>query len=146
MGKKIAMLARNQSELADALDLTQQSISGKLCGRIAVTIGDLERLADVYGVPLLYFVTDSHVDVRAAQYWAQLLQDGGPTVDLVKSVYDLPEPFQVQLQVIARAVRETAEQLRSRDWQRPGQDQSVSVAQSWPVGASQGRSDNHPSD
>lgn len=70
LGAKIASLADNQVEIAKVLDLTQQSVSGKLQGKIAVLLSDLEKLAEHYAVPLLYFVEDSVVtaaDARKAQ-------------------------------------------------------------------------------
>lgn len=56
MGKQIAKLGRNQSEIAEVLGLTQQSVSGKLNGKIAITINDLETLCKAYDLPMTYFV------------------------------------------------------------------------------------------
>jgi len=67
LGAKIASLAKNQVEIATVLDLTQQSVSGKLQGKIAVLLSDLEKLAEHYDVPLLYFVEESIETADAAR-------------------------------------------------------------------------------
>ena len=63
MGRRIAGLAKNQSELAEVLGLTQQSVSGKLRGTIAITLTDIMTLAANYHVPQMFFFMPEHVTV-----------------------------------------------------------------------------------
>ncbi len=67
LGKKIAKLAKNQSEIAQVLELTQQSVSAKLCGKVVWLVSDLEKLARHYTVPLLFFCEESITDPEVAK-------------------------------------------------------------------------------
>jgi hypothetical protein len=67
LGKKIARLAKNQSEIAQVLELTQQSVSAKLCGKVVWLMSDLEKLAGHYSVPLLFFCEESITDPEVAK-------------------------------------------------------------------------------
>ena len=83
LGRKIAHLARNQSELATVLELTQQSVSGKLSGKIAVTLHDMELLAKHYEVPMSYFVTGEAVTVDVARRIENVLNSGPEMQQLI---------------------------------------------------------------
>jgi transcriptional regulator with XRE-family HTH domain len=108
LGEKIARLAENQAELAEVLDLTQQSISGKLTGKIAVTLKDLERLAEHYDVPTIYFLGPDHLTPEQARGWARVL-DGPPEVhQAMQMACDLPAPFMHELLHVVEAMRSTA--------------------------------------
>jgi transcriptional regulator with XRE-family HTH domain len=74
LGRKIKALAKNQSEIAQVLGLTQQSISGKFCGKIAVSIDDLEKLSAHFDVPIVYFFMDSAVDALRAKMVSDMLK------------------------------------------------------------------------
>lgn len=67
LGEKISRLAKNQSEIAQTLELTQQSVSAKLCGKVVWLISDLEKLSKQYDVPLLFFVEESITDPEVAK-------------------------------------------------------------------------------
>lgn len=67
LGEKISKLAKNQSEIAQTLELTQQSVSAKLCGKVVWLISDLEKLSKQYDVPLLFFVEESITDPEVAK-------------------------------------------------------------------------------
>lgn len=67
MGRKIHALGKRQHELAGILGLTQQSVSGKLTGKIAVTINDLEKLSAACEVPIIYFFLDEGTDPEKAR-------------------------------------------------------------------------------
>jgi transcriptional regulator with XRE-family HTH domain len=73
MGKKIYALAKNQAELADILKLTQQSVSGKLNGKIATSIEDLETLSQYYRCPVIYFFLPLNVSVAQSELILQML-------------------------------------------------------------------------
>jgi len=55
MGQKIADCGMSQKQLAQTLGLTQQSISGKLTGKIAIALDDLQKLATAFELPVFYF-------------------------------------------------------------------------------------------
>ena len=107
LGRKIAGLSKNQSELATVLELTQQSISGKLTGKIAVTLRDLETLSKHYDVPMVHFFTPT-TTVETSRAWAKIL-DGSPELHQTMALASaLPEPFQRQLLRTVQAIRATA--------------------------------------
>lgn len=108
IGKKIYALAANQAELAKILDLTQQSISGKLNGNIAITLKDLELLSAAYAVPLLYFVSGPDVTPARARSWEGILNGHRDIQQAIEIFAAFPEPFAVQLLKIVKAIRQTA--------------------------------------
>ena len=58
LGKRIAALDERQSDIGRVLDICQQVVSRKLLGKTAVSVGDLEKLAQYYKVPMTYFFED----------------------------------------------------------------------------------------
>ena len=118
MGRKLSCLAGNQAELAEVLELTQQSISGKLTGKIAVTLKDLEILSAHYDVPQFYFFAPQEVTREVAKEWAAAMHGSEAMQSLVKVAMSLPEPFQLQLLRTAQAVRSTAGYYTDM-WQTP---------------------------
>lgn len=73
IGKKIAALSKNQAELSQVLGLTQQSISGKLNGKIATSIDDLEKLSKHFDCPIIYFFLPENVNVAQAELIINML-------------------------------------------------------------------------
>lgn len=117
IGAKLAQLAVNQSELAQVLRLTQQSVSGKLTGKIAVTLKDLELLAAHYDVPLIYFVAADPVTPELARAWEKIL-DGPPELHhTIEIASKFPLPFARQLLKIVQAMRSTSSYY-AEHWQR----------------------------
>jgi transcriptional regulator with XRE-family HTH domain len=108
MGKKINALAANQAELSKILDLTQQSISGKLNGKIAVTLKDLELLATAYDVPQIYFVSDPEVTPDMARSWEQVLNGHAETRQAIELLATLPQPFAHMLLQMIKSIKLTA--------------------------------------
>jgi transcriptional regulator with XRE-family HTH domain len=108
LGKKIAALAGNQSEVAEVLGLTQQSVSGKLTGKIAVTLKDLDLLSAQYKVPLIYFVTSMDVTPEVARAWERILSGPPELHRTMELASDLPLPFAQQLLRTVQAMRNTA--------------------------------------
>ena len=108
IGKKMARLAKNQAELADVLNLTQQSVSGKLSGKIAVTLRDLECLADHYEVPLCYFVTPDAVTPELAKRLAEILNSAPELQQAIEIASQLPPAFKRELPVILNSFRTIA--------------------------------------
>ena len=108
LGRKISVLASNQSELAEVLDLTQQSISGKLTGKISVTLKDLEILCEKYGVPMIYFFTATTVTPEMSRVWDQVIEAPPEVQHTIAIAAKLPEPFARQLFRIAQAIQATA--------------------------------------
>lgn len=104
LGRKIKALAQNQTELSSILGLTQQSISGKLCGKIAVSIDDLEKLAAYYKVPFIYFFLDEGADVERADLIIKMMNTF--TDPLISALYRLSQrPEYMQAYVADMAVR-----------------------------------------
>ena len=117
LGKKIARLSRNQVELSKVLSLTQQSVSGKLNGRIAVTLSDLEQLATRYDVPVVYFMSPEAVTVDLARAWVRIM-NGPPEMHRVLEIASaFPAPFARQLLRSVEAMHATATHYRN-DWLR----------------------------
>ena len=73
IGKKIAALSKNQTELSQVLGLTQQSISGKLLGKIATSIDDLEKLSKYFDCPIIFFFLPVNVNVAQAELVINML-------------------------------------------------------------------------
>ena len=55
IGKRIAKLGGRQREIAEALQVSQQTVSKKLRGETAILLADIEALAKHYQIPLTYF-------------------------------------------------------------------------------------------
>lgn len=105
IGKKIARLAKNQAQLAGVLKLTQQSVSGKLSGKIAVTLRDLECLADHYQVPLCYFVTPEAVTPEISRRLADILDSAPELQEAIEIASGLPPAFKRELPAILAALK-----------------------------------------
>ena len=97
LGSKIAELAKNQVELARVLGLSQQSISGKLRGRIGITIKDLATLSKHYDVSIFYFVSASKVSPDLARTLESIVAGPQELHSLVEIAAGLPRPFIIQL-------------------------------------------------
>ena len=108
LGRKIAELAQNQAELARVLGLSQQSISGKLRGRIGITIKDLEKLSKHYDVSIFYFVSESTVSPDLARTLESILTGPQELHSLVEIAAGLPRPFVIQLLRNVEAMQITA--------------------------------------
>lgn len=108
IGKKIYALAANQTELAKILGLTQQSISGKMNGKIAVTLKDLDLLSEAYDVPILYFVSGPEVTPALARSWDSILNGHIETQQAVEILATFPRPFAQMLLQTVKAIRHTA--------------------------------------
>jgi transcriptional regulator with XRE-family HTH domain len=108
LGRKVSDLSANQSELATVLELTQQSISGKLTGKIAVTLKDLEILCKHYNVPMLYFFTPHEVTLEMSRAWGKVLAGPPELHQTVAIASQFPEPFQKQLLRTVQAIRATS--------------------------------------
>ena len=108
MGRKIAQLAVNQAEIAQILDLTQQSVSGKFTGKIAVTIKDMELLSAAFDVPMIYFVSPESVTVEAARAYMKILEGPPETIKTMEIAASLNRAFACQLYGIVQSLRVTA--------------------------------------
>lgn len=56
IGQRIAALAKNQTEIANAIGTSQQNVSFKLTGKVDISIDELRKISDHYNIPLLYFI------------------------------------------------------------------------------------------
>jgi transcriptional regulator with XRE-family HTH domain len=81
LGAKVASLAKNQVEIARVLGLTQQSISVKLQGKIAILISDLEKLSEHYDVPMMYFFEDVIENAEMAREARKVLKLAFPSTE-----------------------------------------------------------------
>ena len=108
MGRKIAELSRSQAEIATILGLTQQSISGKFTGKIAITIRDMETLSAHFQVPMIYFVSPPEVTVEAARSFMQILSGPPETIKTMEIAASFNRVFSCQLYGIAQSMRVTS--------------------------------------
>lgn len=113
VGKKIMALATNQSELSLILKLTQQSISGKLTGKIAVSVSDLQKLAKAYEVPVFYFVAGPGVTPALARAFVDVAEGFPEMRQIMEIAATFPRAFAVQLFAITRALKETADAYKT---------------------------------
>ena len=107
LGRKISDLSVNQVELASVLELTQQSISGKLTGKIAVTLKDLEIMSKHYNVPMLYFFSPAEVTVELVKAWGEVMAGPNELHQTVAIASRFPDPFQKQLLRTVQSIRAT---------------------------------------
>lgn len=108
LGKKIYSLVKNQAELAKILDVTQQSISGKLNGKMAISLNDLELLAEAYDVPLIYFLSGPEITPALARRWESILNGHIEIQQAVEILATFPRPFAQMLLQTVKAVQQTA--------------------------------------
>ena len=91
IGKKIADLAKNQVEIGKVLGLTQQSVSGKLRGSIALSIADLEQLSIHYKVNIIYFFLPEDCAQLVTQTIGKLVQRDKYTRTLINNMLSMPD-------------------------------------------------------
>ena len=133
LGRKISTLAKNQGEISQVLELTQQSVSGKLTGKIAVTLNDLEILSKHYDVPIIYFFTAPEVTAELAHAWGRIL-DGPTELHQVMAIAaSFPEPFARQLLRIPPAIRATASSYTD-SWRSQPDEQAFGKQPGEPLG------------
>ncbi len=73
IGRKIKNISKNQSEIARVLGLTQQSVSGKFIGKIAISVADLEKLSAHFNCPIIYFFLPENVNIAQAELIINML-------------------------------------------------------------------------
>lgn len=105
LGKQIAALVQNQTDLAQILDLTQQSISGKLTGKIAVSMEDMLTLAEHFKIPMFYFFTE--MDPEQSRNWNRVMSGSRDLRQILMIAERFPEPFTRQLLRITQALNAT---------------------------------------
>lgn len=115
LGKKIARLARSQIEIARLLGLTQQSISGKLRGQIAISIEDLRRIAEQYKVPLTFFFAPEGVSAKTLESVERMVHCSPALREAIMIASDLPREFMIQLWQIVKGMQETLDELGPPD-------------------------------
>lgn len=108
MGKKIHALGANQAILASILSLTQQSVSGKLTGKIAITVCDMEKLSAYFDVPMVYFVSPEIVTVEASRAYMKILAGPPETIKTMEVAASFDRNFSRQLYGIVQSMRVTA--------------------------------------
>ncbi len=108
MGRKIAELSVNQAEIARILGLTQQSVSGKFTGKIAITVRDMEKLSTYFDVPMVYFVSPESVTIEAARAYMQILAGPPETIKTMEIAASFDRTFSRQLYGIAQSMRVAA--------------------------------------
>lgn len=112
IGRRIAQLARNQAEISQVLGLTQQSVSGKLTGKIAVNLQDIDKLAAHYSVPAAWFLVEGDsVDPKALAAVLLLVAGSASVRQTLKILADLPADYQDHLYDLAIATRETVRRV-----------------------------------
>ena len=111
LGRKVGRLAKNQTELAEVMGLSQQSVSGKLSGKIAVTLRDLDQLAAHYRVPLIYFVTPEAVTKDEALSLERMLQADPALLRALVQAEHLPLPVQRRLPAIVNVLSQMTTEL-----------------------------------
>lgn len=108
MGRKIAALAVNQAEIARILGLTQQSVSGKFTGKIAITVKDMEILSAAFDVPMIYFVSPEIVTIEAARAFMKIMAGPPETLQTMEVAASFDRNFSRQLWGIVQSMRVTA--------------------------------------
>ena len=108
MGRKIAAIAGSQAEIAKVLGLTQQSISGKMTGKIAITVKDLEMISAHYSIPMIYFVSPEIVTVEATRAYMKMLAGPPETIKTMEIATSFDRSFACQLYGIVQSMRVTA--------------------------------------
>lgn len=82
LGERIVSLAGNrQMPIANALDVSQQTVSKKLRGETAILVSDLEELAPAFGVDMDYWFAHSNADPELAVAVKRFREDGSPYRD-----------------------------------------------------------------
>ncbi len=114
IGHKIAKLAVNQAEIAEILQLTQQSVSGKLTGKIAISIEDLVKLSDHFKVDVIYFFLPIYVEPEAANVLADAVWDE-TTAALTSSIHGLDKSDQNVVNALVTALHACREKGESDD-------------------------------
>ena len=111
LGERIAKLAHSQDEIARVLELTQQSISGKLRGEIAISLEDLRTLSDHYNVPMTYFFMSQDITPELLNAWDKILAGPEEVQQALVMASSLPREFTIQLWQIVRAMHDTSKEL-----------------------------------
>ena len=94
LGHKIARLAKDQTELARVLSLSQQTVSGKLAGKIAITTTELETLSANFNVPMFYFFGPDNISLETARNWEKILRDPPSEIfEALELAATFPKPF-----------------------------------------------------
>ena len=113
MGLRIARLARNQEEIATVLGLSQQSVSGKLRGEIAISLEDLILLAKHFHVSPSYFFMDENVSQALLAAWDKVLQGPEELQIALALGSELPREFTIQLFTTVRAMDECLRSIQA---------------------------------
>lgn len=115
LGMKIYGLCSTQRQLAEVLQLTQQSVSGKLTGKIAITMKDLENLSEHFDVPMAYFVLPESVTPEIARSSYKVFES--PEMrEIIELASGFDRMFAVQLLKIVQAMSRTSSYLESRNF------------------------------
>ena len=114
VGKRIAALAKDQTELGRILGVSKQSISLKLRGENALFVSDLEKLASHYGVPLTYFVEDPHKSPELTPCWKRLRRMSPEAHEIVCIASKLPAPDVRKLTKFVKVIVENRGKKRGR--------------------------------
>jgi transcriptional regulator with XRE-family HTH domain len=113
MGRKIAALGVNQVEISRVLGLTQQSVSGKFTGKIAITVKDMEILSAAFDVPMIYFVSPEIVTAEAARAFMKIMAGPPETLQTMEVAASFDRNFSRQLWGIVQSMRVTASYFES---------------------------------
>lgn len=113
LGWRIARLAHNQEQIATVLGLSQQSVSGKLRGEIAISLEDLVLLAKYFHVSPSYFFLDENVSQALLAAWDKLLQGPEELQIAVALASELPREFSIQLYTTVRAMDECLRSIQT---------------------------------
>lgn len=115
MGRRIAELVTNQKELAQVLGLTQQSVSGKLRGRIAISLAELRMLSDHFDVPIFYFLERNALTPELARAWEKVVKGSPELHRIVEIAASFPRPFALQLLRIVESLECTVAHYNTVD-------------------------------
>jgi len=102
-GKRIAALG-TQAEIAEAMGLSQQTVSSKLRGRSETTLPDLEKIARHYSVPMTYFFEDGPCDPELYRVEEIIRSGPGPLSDLAESACSLSSRDHEALLAVAKGM------------------------------------------
>lgn len=122
VGKKVAALAKNQTEISEALGLTPQSVSSRLTEKISWTLTDLTKLSKHFDVPDFYFIMPESIDAEHARSISEIVNGDPELVSIVSALKDMPRRYVIQamshIQLVKKAQVVENELMERGGWYR----------------------------
>ena len=117
LGNRIAELGGTQTALAKAMKISQQTISKKMRGEVAIAVSDLEKLAKHFKVPMTYFFAAEGLDGSILAAFHAMVKAKPQEVDAILDAFRTNPDIITHLSHIAHAM--TRDSLRGKPFKRP---------------------------